>query len=483
MIFLKSYQTIDAWLSRVFVLSHVWVFRDSPGGVPIRKIERSRIKELTEKETKKFDREHPKSKALYKKAQSVLLVGVPMNWMIRWAGSFPIYAEKGQAAHVTDVDGHTYVDFCLGDTGSMFGHSPKAIVDAVTEQVKKGITMMLPTEDSIWVGKELGRRFGLPYWQISMTASDANRYTIKIARIATKRKKILVVSGCYHGSVDETLVILKNGKVAPREGNIAAPVHPSLTTKVVEFNDIAALEKALKTEDVACVLAEPAMTNHGIILPDPGYHDALRELTSEYGTFLILDETHTICCGIGGYTREYGLKPDIITLGKPLAGGVPVAAYGISQRVSDMVIQSIIDDTDETGIGGTLSGNALSIAAMKATLQKLFTEKNFEKMMPLAKRFSDGIDNKIKAEKLPWHVSRLGVRIEYHFMPKAPRNARELDVFEDDELDKLLHLMALNRGILMTPFHNMALISPYTTKKDVDRHTAVFEESVDALIR
>jgi glutamate-1-semialdehyde 2,1-aminomutase len=448
----------------------------------IRKIARSRIKELLEREERQFVHEHPRSKALFKRAQSVLLAGVPMHWMTRWAGPYPIFVEKGKGNRVWDVEGHEYLDFCLGDTGSMFGHSPKAIVDAVTKQVKNGITMMLPTEDSIWVGEELRRRFGLPYWQIAMTATDANRYSIRLAREATGRKKILVFSGCYHGTVDEALVILEKGRVVARRGNTSAPVDPAVTTKAVQFNDVGALERALRPEDVAVVLAEPAMTNHGIILPDPGFHDELRRLTRKYGTLLLADETHTLCCGIGGYTREYGLEPDMITMGKPLASGIPVAAYGISHHVADMVIDHMEHDEDESGVGGTLSGNALQVAAMKATLQKVFTERNFKKMMPLALEFCDGIERVIKSVTLPWQVTRLGIRIEYSFMPDAPRNAAEVDAHQDADLEKLMHLMALNRGILMTPFHNMALISPFTTKSDVRMHTEVFRESVAALV-
>ena len=448
----------------------------------MRKIERARIKELLAEEEKQFVKEHPRSKALFKRAKSVLLAGVPMHWMTRWAGPYPIFVERGRGNHVLDVDGHDYIDFCLGDTGSMFGHSPKAVVDAITKQVKNGITMMLPTEDSIWVGEELRRRFGIPYWQMAMTATDANRYSIRLAREATGRKKVLVISGCYHGSVDEALVILEKGKMVLRSGNKGAPVDPELTSKAVEFNDVKALARALKPEDVACVLAEPAMTNHGIILPDPGYHEELRELTSRYGTLLMIDETHTLCCGIGGYTREYGLNPDIITMGKPLASGVPVAAYGISHHVADLVREHIENDEDESGIGGTLSGNALAMAAMKATFQKVYTQKNFDKMMPLAIRFHKGIDDTIRSEDLPWQVTRLGIRIEYSYMARAPRNGSEVDAHHDGELETLMHLMGLNRGILMTPFHNMALISPYTSRKDVDRHTDVFRESVAALL-
>lgn len=443
----------------------------------------SRVKELLAKEEKRFVKDHPRSKALFERARSVLLAGVPMHWMTQWAGPYPVFAASGRGNRVRDVDGNEYLDFCLGDTGSMFGHSPEPVVRAVERQVKKGITMMLPTEDSIWVGEELGRRFGLPYWQLAMTATDANRFSIRLAREATHRNKILVIDGCYHGTVDEALVTLDRGKVVPRRGNKAPPVDPSLTTKVVEFNDVRALEHALRPRDVACVLAEPAMTNHGIILPDPGYHEDLRQLTRDYGTLLAIDETHTLCCGIGGYTREHGLSPDIITMGKPLASGVPVAAYGISKHVADLIIEHLENDDDESGIGGTLSGNALSVAAMRATLEKVYTERNFEKMLPLAERFRDGIEDIIISEDLPWQVTRLGIRIEYSFLSRAPRNAAEVDESKDAELERLMHLMALNRGILLTPFHNMALISPYTTKRDVDRHTEVFHESVEKLKR
>jgi len=448
----------------------------------MKNVDRRRVKELMDKETKVFVKEHPKSKTLFERAKSSLLAGVPMNWMVRWAGPYPIFSKEANGTYITDVDGRRYLDLCLGDTGSMFGHSPKAVADVVAARVRKGITMMLPTEDSVWVGEELARRFGLPYWQIAMTATDANRFSIRLAREVTKRRKILVVSGCYHGTVDESLILLEDGKVVPRSGNIGPPVDPEITTKAIEFNDIPALEKALKPKDVACVLVEPAMTNRGIILPDPGYHGSLRELTRKYDTLLIIDETHTLCCGIGGYTREYRLKPDMLTMGKPLACGIPVAAFGISQYVSDKVMKRILDDgTDESGLGGTLTGNALAVAAMRASLEKVITQKAFDMMMPLAIRFEKGISDAIQEFEIPWNVTRLGVRIEYHFMPRPPRNGAEADTARDSELEKLMHLMALNRGILLTPFHNMALISPYTTKKDVDRHTDVFRECVEAL--
>jgi len=445
-------------------------------------IDRSKIRKLMEREEKRFVQEHPKSKALFERAKSSLLAGVPMNWMARWAGPYPIFVESAKGAYVTDVDGHRYLDLCLGDTGAMFGHSPKPIVDAVARQMPRGITMMLPTEDSIWVGEELARRFGLPYWQVTMTATDANRFSIRLAREVTNRKKILVFNGCYHGTVDETLISLNKGIGVPREGNIGPPVNPAVTTKVIEFNDLDVLTAALASKDVACVLCEPAMTNRGIILPEAGYHDELRELTQRSGTLLIIDETHTISCGTGGYTAAYGLKPDIVTIGKPIGSGVPAAAYGISYHVADEILAEIsADTTDESGLGGTLSGNALAVAAMRATLEHVITEENFQRMMPLAERFAEGVDVIIKSKELPWHVVRLGARVEYRFTPTQPKNGGEAESAKDPELDRLMHLYALNRGILLTPFHNMALISPYTTAEDVDLHTRVFGECVEEL--
>src|SRR5271169_3203779 len=333
-------------------------------------IDRSRLQSLMQREQRKFVDERPKSKALFERARKSLLAGVPMNWMVKWAGAFPPFVREAQGAHFFDVDGLRYTDFCLGDTGAMTGHSPFATVKAAEEQARRGITMMLPGEDSIVVAEELQKRFNLPYWQFALTATDANRFSIRLARQITGRPKILVFNWCYHGTVDETFVNLgADGTAGPRPGNIGPPVNPAVTTKVVEFNDVDALEAALVSGDVACVLAEPAMTNVGIVHPQPGYHKALRELTREYGTLLIIDETHTICAGPGGYTRAENLEPDFLVFGKPIAGGFPGAAYGFTQKVADMILERhSLEDCDTGGIGGTLAGNALSLAAMRATL-------------------------------------------------------------------------------------------------------------------
>ncbi|HEU4402002.1 MAG TPA: aspartate aminotransferase family protein [Candidatus Polarisedimenticolia bacterium] len=446
-------------------------------------IDRSRLKSLLAKEEQRFHADHPRSRALFERAQKSLLAGVPMNWMVRWAGGFPVFVKEASGAHFTDVDGRRYLDLCLGDTGAMTGHAPKAAVEAIVEQVRRGITFMLPTEDCLWVGEELARRFGLPYWQVALTATDANRFVIRLARQMTRRPKILVYNWCYHGSVDETFISLIDGVAGPRSGNVGPPVDPAVTTRVIEFNDIPALEKALAPGDVACVLAEPAMTNIGIVLPDPGYHEALREITRRTGTLLIIDETHTICEGPGGSTRARGLEPDLLTIGKPIAGGVPAAVYGLSAEVAKRIArENILEEADTGGIGGTLAGNALSLAAMKATLQSVLTQAAYDRTIPLAKRFTEGVDVVIKERRLPWHVTRLGCRAEYWFRQSPPRNGSEAAAAVDADLDRYMHLAALNRGILMTPFHNMALIAPETTEADIDQHTRVFAESVDALL-
>jgi glutamate-1-semialdehyde 2,1-aminomutase len=439
-------------------------------------IDRHKLHQLHERETQRFIADHPQSAALYTRAQNSLLGGVPMNWMKKWAGPFPLFVKSAHGAHFTDVDNRDYVDLCLGDTGAMTGHSPEIVADAVSLRVREGITLMLPTEDSLWVGEELRRRFGLPYWQFTLTATDANRFAIRIAREITQRPKILVFHYCYHGTVDESFATLQaDGTVGPRRGNIGPPVDPAATTRVVEFNDLPALEAALQHHDVACVLAEPAMTNVGIILPDDGYWSAARELTRRYGTLLIADETHTICAGPGGCTREWHLAPDLLVFGKPIGSGIPGATYGCTEEIAQRISARInLEDCDVGGIGGTLAGNALSLAAMRATLEHVLTSAAFAHMIPLAQRFADGVAAEIRAAGLPWNVIRLGCRAEYTFAPRPPRNGAESAAAADFELERFLHLYALNRGVLLTPFHNMALMSPATTEPDIDLHTKVF---------
>jgi glutamate-1-semialdehyde aminotransferase len=447
------------------------------------RIDRDLLARRRAEEEERFVRTHPRSAELAARARDALVGGVPMHWMVRWAGGFPLFVDTASGSHFTDVDGNDYVDLCLGDTGAMTGHAPPAAVDAIAAQARRGITTMLPAAAAIAVGEELRARFGLPRWQFTLTATDANRIVVRLAREVTGRPKILVFNGCYHGTVDETVVRLgPDGVVRPRPRSIGPPVDPTLTTRVCEFNEIDQLDAELSHGDVAMVLAEPAMTNVGIVLPEPGYHDDLRRVTRDHGVLLALDETHTICCGTGGATRAWGLEPDIVTIGKPIGSGVPSGAYGLTTELADALISRTEPDlADVGGIGGTLAGNALSLAAMEATLREILTEEAFARTIPLAERFAAGVDDVIAAAGMDWHVAVLGCRAEYRFQPTHPRTGAEALASEDPDLDAYLHLFALNRGVLMTPFHNMALMAPTTTEGDVDRHTEVFADAVASL--
>ena len=443
----------------------------------------ARAEALLERELVRFEREHPRSGELARRASASLLAGVPMHWMLRWPGAYPVYAAEATGARFRDVDGIEYVDFCLGDTGAMTGHSPSPVVRAVAEQAARGITLMLPSEDALWVGEELTRRFGLARWQFALTATDANRFAIRLARHVTGRPRVLVFNWCYHGTVDESFATLRDGGVVAREGNVGPPVALDATTRVVEWNDVEGLRRELGHGDLACVLAEPALTNIGIVLPEAGYHETLREATRETETLLIIDETHTLCAGPGGYTQAYGLEPDLLTVGKAIGSGIPSAAYGFSEELAARVEASIgRDESDVGGVGGTLAANVLSLTAVRATLEHVLTDAAFERMIALGERFEAGVQAVIDEHALPWHVTRLGCRVEYLFRPERPVTGSDAATGGDHLLDRLIHLYALNRRVLLTPFHNMALMSPATTEDDVDVHTAVFDEVASELI-
>ena len=448
-----------------------------------RSLDRARLGRLMADELARFAVDHPRSEALFRRASTSLLEGVPMPWMVKWAGPFPLYVDTAAGAHFTCVDGHDYIDFCLGDTGAMAGHGPEPTIVAAERQLRRGVTHMLPTEDAAWVGEELTRRFGVGSWQFALSASDANRWALRLARHVTGRSKVVVHDHCYHGSVDEAIAMLDDGgRVVPVRGSVGPQVDVAETTRVVEFNDVDALAAALDDRDVAAVLIEPALTNVGIVLPEPGYLEAVRDLTRRTGTILIIDETHTICAGPSGATGLWRLDPDVLVIGKTIGGGIPSAAYGFRAELAERLRGSIaIEDSDVGGIGGTLAGYALSLAATRATLGEVLTPDAFERMIPLAERWEQGVRDVITAAGVPWHVTRLGARAEYHFMPDPPRTGAEQWANADPELERFLHLWAMNRRILMTPFHNMALMSPVTVAADVDRHTEVFAEAVDAL--
>lgn len=447
-------------------------------------IDRHRLASLLDRERQEFARRHPRSREQYALARRSLFGGVPMTWMNKAAGGFPLFLDTASGASLRDVDGLEYVDFALGDTGAMAGHAPPATVAAVRDQLGHGLTTMMPTPDAAWVGAELARRFGLPLWSFALTATDANRWAIRLARAVTGRPKILVDSYCYHGSVDEVLVkVDEHGNQVIREGNVGAPVDPTTTTRVVEYNDVEALEHELSYGDVACVLMEPALTNIGIVLPRPGYLEAVRDLCTRTGTLLINDETHTISAGPGGATQAWGLHPDVLTIGKAIGGGIPCGAYGLSAELAERIeAMPDLDLVDMGGVGGTLAGNPVSITAMRATLAEVLTDDAWPAMTALADRFGDAVEAVIARHGMPWSVSRLGARVEYRFCRPAPRNGGESAAAADGELEDYLHTYLANRGVLLTPFHNMALMSPATTEADVDRHTEVFTAAVDELV-
>lgn len=445
-------------------------------------LDRSLLAELRAAEEDRFASGHPRSADLAERARGPLLAGVPMPWMTRWPGRFPVFFESASGARLVDVDGLEYVDLCLGDTGAMTGHALPQVADAIAARARTGITTMLPSADAVWVGEELARRFGLPTWQLAMSATDANRFVLRFARHLTGRPRVVVMDWCYHGTVDETLAVLDGDRVVPRPGALGPQVPVSETTAVVPFNDAEALERRLAVGDVACLLMEPALTNIGIVLPEPGYLDEVREITRRHGVLLVIDETHTLCTGPGGATAAWGLEPDLVVVGKPIGGGVPCAAYGMSAEVADRLSGPMLGhEIDVAGVGGTLTGNALALAAIRATLSTCLRAEDFAVAVPLAERFADGVAGVIAGHGLPWHVQRLGCRAEYWFCP-LPRDGAAAAAAVDEELEGFLHLWCLNRGVLLTPFHNMALFSPAHTPEDVDRHTEVFAEALAALL-
>lgn len=443
--------------------------------------DRSRLNRLLETERAHHRERTPKSAEFFGAADH-LFGRVPMTWMNKWSGGYPLYLSRAHGNRITDVDGNEYVDFALGDTGAMAGHSPEATVAAVQRRIGTdgGITTMMPSEDAEWVAAELTRRFGMPLWSFSLSATDANRWALRLARMVTGRSKVMAFSYCYHGSVDETFVIVDaDGGTAPRGGNVGPAVPVSQTTRAAEFNDLASVEAGLADGDVAVLIMEPALTNIGIVLPEPEFLEGVRRLCTEYGTLLLIDETHTISAGPGGCTAAWGLQPDIFVIGKSIGGGVPSGAYGITEAVADAVrSHPEADLVDVGGVGGTLAGNVLSTAAMRATLGEVLTDAAFEHMIDLATKFREGVEASLSAYDVPWSIAQLGARAEYRFARPEPVNGTESAAAHDDDLEEYLHLFMSNRGVLMTPFHNMALMCPQTSGADVELHTRLFERAV-----
>jgi glutamate-1-semialdehyde 2,1-aminomutase len=448
-------------------------------------INRDRLAQLHKQEQALFLERNPKSKAAYEAADN-LFGRVPMTWMNKKAGGFPLYFDKAQGNRIWDIDGHEYIDFALGDTGAMAGHSHPEVVKAIVKRVKEdgGMTTMLPTEDAQWVAKNLTERFGMAKWSFSLTATDANRWAIRLVRAITGKPKILFNAYCYHGSVDEALIVVgPDGEGMSRPGNVGSPVDVTETSRVAEFNDLEGLERQLKNGDVAAVLMEPALTNIGIVLPEPGYLKGVRELTKKYDALLIIDETHTFSAGWGGMTMRDNLEPDVFVIGKAIAGGIPTGTYGLSDEFAKRVLERTdLDLVDMGGVGGTLAGNPLSVTAMRATLENILTKENFEQMIDLATYFTNGVNELFGKYQLPWSINQLGARAEYRFAKPYPITGTAAYESADAELEDFLHLYLANRGILLTPFHNMALMCPTTTKADVDKHQEVFEAAIKLLL-
>jgi glutamate-1-semialdehyde 2,1-aminomutase len=453
---------------------------------PYRIVSDETLTKLRAREDETFHNKTKKSKEAFEKAHENLLNGVPMPWMGDWGTDHPIFLASAKDNKLVDIDGNEYVDFCLGDTGAMFGHSPDATVAAIREQADKGITAMMPTLDSLEIGKEMGKRFGLPYWQVAMTATEANRYVIRNCRALTGRPKILSMNESYHGSLDETLPhIGPDGKLKLRSDYDMNPGLPKdQLSVVIEFNDFDALEKALEKRDCAAILLEPVMTNCGMVLPAPGYLDAVRELCTKTGTYMIIDETHTFSEGYGGYTKAHGLKPDFVTIGKSIAGGVPIASYGFTQEVADKINATYGQKgvSDPMGIGGTLSANAFAIAAMRAQLTQVATEEAFEKMFAGLDRLANGLEAVLKKHGVQWSITRSGARCELQFMPELPKNGTEAKNHFDWQLMYYTHVYLSNRGLIITPFHNMMLVPPCASNEDIDRLIQGWDDCLAELV-
>jgi glutamate-1-semialdehyde 2,1-aminomutase len=445
-------------------------------------VDTNRIDALFAAESKRYIAAHPRSQQRTGHGIAGYYDGVPMHWMRDWSMPFPFLVASAQGSTLRDIDGHEYADFCLGDTGSMFGHSPAPVAAAIMRQATQGLTYMLPTDDAVVVGRLLAERFGLPHWQIATTATDANRFALRVARAVTGRPKILVFNGCYHGTVDETFVRLIDGRVVPRPGLLGQVTDLTQLARVAEFNDVDGLRRELTYGDVACVITEPVLTNSCMVLPQPGFLEAVRRLTRETGTLLLIDETHTISTGPGGYTRTHQLEPDLFVLGKPIAGGVPASVWGMTDDVArrlDAVRARM--PPGHSGMGTTLSANALAVTAMRATLEHVMTEDAYRGMERLAAALVDGLQAAIEARNLPWHAVRVGARVEFICAPGPLRNGTEAEAAHAPALERAIHLALLNRGCLIAPFHNMMLVCPATTAAQVARLHAAFAEVIDAL--
>jgi glutamate-1-semialdehyde 2,1-aminomutase len=445
-------------------------------------IDTDRLAAFAATEARRFARSRPKSAAAHAAGAGHWLGGVPMHWMRDWSSPFPLVVARAEAARIEDVDGYTLDDFCLGDTGSMFGHSPPPVARALRRQARRGLTYMLPSAESAEVGALLGEVFGEFHWQIAATATDANRYALKVARAVTGRRKVVVFDGCYHGTLDETMVALDSGRTTARAGLVGQVFDLTDAAIAVPFNDLAAVEAALQTGEVAAILTEPVMTNSCMVLPEAGFLEGLRALASRYGALLIIDETHTLSTGRGGYARVHGLQPDVLVVGKAVAGGLATAVWGLDPALAKRFAETEARRAPgHSGMGTTLSGNPMQFAALRACLSEVMTEKAYARMERGAARLEAGLARVIARHGLAWHAVRVGARVEFICAPGPLRSGAEAARAHHPRLEAAIHLGLVNRGCLIAPFHNMMLVSPATTKRQIDRLIAAFDEVLTQL--
>lgn len=440
------------------------------------------VSRLAAREREAFIAANPRSRSAFKRSLQHWHDGVPFHWMRDWPSPFPLVAAHAQGAVLTSLDGHQLDDFCLGDTASMFGHSPAPLASAIAGQATCGLSYMLPTENGERVAERLAAIFGLPFWQVTTSASEANRAIIRWARAITGRKRILIFNGCYHGAVDDVFVDLRDGRAAMRPSLIGQVYDLLPLTEVVEFNDRAALATALESGDIACVLAEPVMTNIGMVLPEPGFLDYVREATRATGTLLVWDETHTISSGFGGHAVTHKVMADMTVIGKSIGGGIACAVYGFSHEIAQAMAQvNAGRPPGHSGIGTTLSANALSLAAMRAMLEHVITADAYAHMLSMAARLVEGLDAAIDRHGLDWHVANVGARVEFVCTRVPPRNGSEARAAMKPALEAAIHLYLVNRGVLLAPFHNMCLLSPSTMPAQVDRLCEVLDGCIAEL--
>lgn len=447
-------------------------------------IRKDRLAAFARDEAAVYANARPKAAKALKDKSGVFLGGVPMHWMADWPMPHLPLVAKAQGAKIEDVDGLRLDDFCLGDTGSMFGHSPGPVAKAIRHQARRGLTYMLPTEAALEAGKLLTERFGPFRWQIATTATDANRFALRVARAITGKPKVLVFNGCYHGTVDDTFVSLEGGKTVNSPGLLGQVNDLTQTAVACEFNDLASVEAALAKGDVAAILTEPVMTNSCMVLPEAGFHDGLRQLSLKYGALLVMDETHTISSGLGGYTRVHSLRPDMFVVGKCVAGGMPTAVWGLSDETAKRYeVANANRDPGRTGMGTTLSANPMQFACLVATLSEVMTADNYAHMEKTAERLSHGLAKVIDAHRVPWHVVRVGARVEFICAPGPLKNGTEAANAHQPQLEAAIHTGLINRGTLIAPFHNMMLVSPATRKPQVDRLIANFDTILNHLLK